>query len=448
MRAEAPRVYPRPPMLPLSQSPLWDRQRTFYSERASAAFAEIPHQAVDNPWVAAAYAQVVAGFLRDHGHHLVRAEPLYVLELGSGPGRFAFHLRRELTQRIDLDVRYVLTDLAQSQLDDWEANPQLEGFSFATYDLTAPDSPPLPDELANPLVVVANYVFDSVPADAFHVEDGELAELLVDEALTYTRRPTTADHYGDPALDALLEHYRTTLDRTAFTLPITAIATVDALRERAGGRLLLLAAEKALSTEASLAHREPPAPARHGGAFSLMVNLHALGRHADAHGGLLLHGGDRHAALDVGALVFGPAHHTRRAYAEALERFGPGDLAILADGLARARDTFDLAELTTILRLSGWDASTLQDLLPALQDKAADADPATQEDLRQALFEIHDRHFHVPGEADLPFALGVILFELEEYEEAIACFEESLAVHGPDPATEHNLARCEAMLDG
>ena len=47
-------------MLPLSQSPVWQQQRAFYEDRASEAFAEIPHEAVDNPWVAAAYARVIA----------------------------------------------------------------------------------------------------------------------------------------------------------------------------------------------------------------------------------------------------------------------------------------------------------------------------------------------------------------------------------------------------
>ena len=92
-------------MDPLSQSPIWDRQRAFYEERGGDAFAEIPHEAVDNPWVAAAYARVIEAFARD-----VQAQPT-VVELGAGAGRFASNLRRELG-----DVRYVLTDFAQSQL--------------------------------------------------------------------------------------------------------------------------------------------------------------------------------------------------------------------------------------------------------------------------------------------------------------------------------------------
>ena len=220
-------------------------QRAFYEQRAGEAFAEIPHEAVDNPWVAAAYARVIKGFARD------MAAPPTIVELGAGSGRFAHGLRREL----GADVRYVMTDFAQSQLDDWAANPALEGFEFARLDLTSDDLPPA----HSPLVVIANYVFDSLPADAFAVHDGVLEECLVEVAgdleLSYTRRPATPDHYGDPDLDALLEHYRANLGDTVFTIPRIALAALHRLREAAGDRLLVLAADKAFSTEEALGYR-------------------------------------------------------------------------------------------------------------------------------------------------------------------------------------------------
>ena len=71
-----------------------------------------------------------------------------------------------------------------------------------------------------------------------------------------------------------------------------------------------------------------------------MVNFHALAWYAERHGGAALHGGDRHMALDVVALLFGspPGGHaeTRLAYADALDRFGPEDLSFLAEGIERA----------------------------------------------------------------------------------------------------------------
>jgi hypothetical protein len=436
---------------------VWNLQRAFYEERASEAFAEIPHQAVDNPWVAAAYARVIVGFLRDST--LDPSQPLYVVELGAGAGRFAHGLARELGERTQQDFVYVMTDFAESQLEDWEKNAALEDerFDFARFDLTQ-DAPPVLrrrgttlEHLANPLVVIANYVFDSVPADAFAVHDGALEECLVDVlddlTLMYARRSVEPDHYGDPDLDALLEHYRTALDDTVFTLPGTALKTLRSLKALSNDRLLLLAADKALSTEEALGYREEPQPAKHGGAFSLMVNFHALGHYARSHGGELFHGGDRHASIDVGAFVFGPHAETRAAYNDAIDRFGPGDLAILAEAVENAADQLSVEAIVALLRLSGWDASTLHNVLAPLLEQAASADPATQEDLRFALFETYDRHFNVPGDPDLPFAIGLLLYELQDYEDAIEFFEASLEQHGHDPATEKNIELCEAELD-
>ena len=118
----------------------------------------------------------------------------------------------------------------------------------------------------------------------------------------------------------------------------------------------MLAADKAFSTEEALDHREAPQPARHSGAFSLMVNFHALGHFAKHRGGSFLHGGDRHAAIDVGALAFGA--EIGAAYADAIARFGPGDLATLTAGIERVADGLDVAELVALLRLSGWDATS------------------------------------------------------------------------------------------
>jgi tetratricopeptide (TPR) repeat protein len=106
-----------------------------------------------------------------------------------------------------------------------------------------------------------------------------------------------------------------------------------------------------------------------------------------------------------------------------------------------------VAEIVALLRHSGWDAFTLLGVAGALREQAAEADPAAQEDLRHALFETYDRHFSVPGEDDLPFTIGLLLFELEDYEDAIEFFEASLEQHGPDPATERNIELCEAQLE-
>ena len=88
-----------------------------------------------------------------------------------------------------------------------------------------------PASLSNPLILIANYFFDSIPQDAFYLEDGRLNEslvsvqappgegarddpsLLAQVRLSYERRPvasrTMADgYYGEAELDGLLYEYR------------------------------------------------------------------------------------------------------------------------------------------------------------------------------------------------------------------------------------------------
>jgi hypothetical protein len=459
---------------PLSQSRLWDLQRAYYEERATGAFAAIPHQVVDNPFVAEAYARVVLGFLRDCARGgLEPSEPLYIVELGAGAGRFAHGFVRELGARLaTLPLQlppfvYVMTDLAESTLEDWAANAALEDerLDFARFDVAADATLTLRrrgielTQLTNPLVVIANYLFDSVPADAFAVGADTIEECLVSVTgddvasmeLAYTTGPVAVVVRGDRDLDALLEHYRTNLSHTVVTVPRAAIECLGRLRRLAGDRLLVLAGDKAHSTEEALGYRTEPELRRHDGAFSLMVNFHALGWYAQRQGGEALSAGDRHETVDVGAFLFGgpPGGYaeTRLAYDDAIERFSPDDLLALAEGVERAAGQLSVTELVALLRLSGWDAFTLLGVVDALRELAADADPAVQEDLRHALYETYDRHYSVPGEGDLPFAIGLLLFEMEDYEDALEFFEASLEQHGPDPATEQNIALCEAQLD-
>ena len=90
----------------LSQSVVWELQRDYYERRASEAFAEVPHEVVDNPFVCAACARVVLGFLRDCARGgLDPSEPLYVVELGAGAGRFAHGFVRELGARLGRSCR-------------------------------------------------------------------------------------------------------------------------------------------------------------------------------------------------------------------------------------------------------------------------------------------------------------------------------------------------------
>jgi tetratricopeptide (TPR) repeat protein len=453
---------------------VWDLQRAYYERAGSDAFAEVPHQIVDNPYVARAFARVVVGFVRDWARgDLDPAQPLYVVELGAGAGRFAHGCLHALAERLDAlpmslpPLVYVLTDLADSTVEDWAANPAFEDprFDFARFDAAAGEPLALRrrgetvERFANPLVLIANYLFDSLPADAFAIGRGTVAECLVSVSgddvesmrLSYSRAAVEPGHYGDEDLDALLDHYRDKLGDTVVTIPRVALDCIRRARERAGGRLLVLSSDKAHSTEDALAYRREPEISRHGGSFSLMANFHALGLYAQRHGGEYLNGGGRHESVDTCAFLLGepPGGYaeTKLAYDDAIDAFSPDDLFQLTEGVERAASELSVAELTALLRLTAWDAFALHGVLEALVERAPSADAAVQEELRAALYEIHDRHYAVPGDDDLPFAIGRLLYEMGDYEDALEYFEESLEHYGPHPATEHNIALCEEQLN-
>ncbi|MCP3679660.1 MAG: class I SAM-dependent methyltransferase [Gammaproteobacteria bacterium] len=66
----------------------------------SAWTGEVPFFVTSNTFIADAYAQVIIGYIRDQIQLSPNKpdQPFYVLELGSGPGRFAFYCAKRLLE--------------------------------------------------------------------------------------------------------------------------------------------------------------------------------------------------------------------------------------------------------------------------------------------------------------------------------------------------------------
>ena len=120
---------------PLSRSILWDLQRRSYESLGVAGWQAgvVPHYASTNPSFAGTYASVLLGYLRDcrarDDHD--PTEPIHIVELGAGPGRFGHLLltalldQRHHSRLRDVPIRYVLTDLAEANVEFWLGHPQL-----------------------------------------------------------------------------------------------------------------------------------------------------------------------------------------------------------------------------------------------------------------------------------------------------------------------------------
>ena len=92
--------------VPLSQSVIWRLQRDFYEQRGLKAWNEdlVPSYITNNPFIAEIYAGIVAAFVQDcistaqlNSPPLSQENPLRILELGAGTGKFSYLFLRKLT---------------------------------------------------------------------------------------------------------------------------------------------------------------------------------------------------------------------------------------------------------------------------------------------------------------------------------------------------------------
>ena len=81
---------------PFSESSLWELQQNYFAQRGVNAWrsGQVPHYVSSNPRLANSYAEIVIALWQDQqrlAFGTEPGEPIYIVELGAGSGRFAFH---------------------------------------------------------------------------------------------------------------------------------------------------------------------------------------------------------------------------------------------------------------------------------------------------------------------------------------------------------------------
>src|SRR5947209_2490402 len=89
----------------LSQSLMWGLHRDFYAQRGLKAWNEdlVPSYITNNPFIGEIFAGIVAAFVQDcmssaqRGYQSLSPEnPLRIMELGAGTGKFSYLFLRKL----------------------------------------------------------------------------------------------------------------------------------------------------------------------------------------------------------------------------------------------------------------------------------------------------------------------------------------------------------------
>ncbi|MEO0535651.1 MAG: SAM-dependent methyltransferase [Cyanobacteria bacterium P01_A01_bin.123] len=486
-----------------SQSLIWQLQRNYFNQQGVQAWntGTVPHYVTSNPFIANAYSKVIFGFLRDCSQNqqtpLDPTQPIYIVELGSGSGRFAYHFLKQFFETYlwstlrHIPVTYVMTDLAQQNLDFWQAHPFLRPFieqgvlDFAQFDIEQDQTLTLmnrgetlsAETLKNPLIAIANYFFDSLPHDIFHIQGEELYETQVTLttsnanpnntdsspdnpidnpiSIAYNDVATVAEgYYADPAMNQVLQDYQTQLSNTSLLFPNVGLQGLNILRQISRDRLLFLSADKGHTNLTDLAGRSNPKPTVHGafshGAFSVTVNYHAIARYSEIQGGQALMPDHLRRSIAICGFLFGTSSHdhieTYQAYQAAILHASPDDFFALKKAIEPHFDTLTLKQILAYLRFSRWDHKIFLGCFDNLMEQVETASDSLCDEIYQAIHNIWQTYYFIGEEKDLPFHCAMLLYKMRYYTEAINYLDCSLEFYGDHPGVLYNQAVCYLHL--
>ena len=371
----------------------------FYDKQGIKSWSKgiVPSFVTSNAFIGKSYARVITGYVSDlckststsqrqsrTNNGIAIIDPIYIVELGAGSGKLAFYILKELEEikkRVDVDssyfamldqIVYVLTDFTVSNIKFWEGHEALLPFvqqgrlDFARFEAELDDSIFLrvsgkvlaKGQVKNPVVVVGNYLVDTLSQDIFQVEDGVLKEGLVSVRMQevaseasdkeididdtsghsthgtmcsiqneyryqtiedqievyYKNRVQPCDElhlarmlkwyqdYFSPGANPSTNSDRKTPDGASLLIPIGFIKALRTLTDLSCGRALVITGDKGASNPNRFRGLTDPHIAFHG-SFSVMANFHAIELYCMARSGFAFMSDQDEVSLMVNAFV-------------------------------------------------------------------------------------------------------------------------------------------------
>ncbi|MBI5273115.1 MAG: hypothetical protein HY861_03945 [Chlamydiia bacterium] len=401
----------------LSESILWQLQSTAYAQFGVKSWTQVgvPFHITNNARIAKSYAQIAHAAMRD--------APMTILEIGGGSGKFAFLFITELLALTRAPFQYLLTDCAEKNVLFWQTHPY-----FASWIKEGRLRTDVYDPLTSPLLscrpdlVIANYVFDTVPQDLFRIEQGKLFEGMIelssDDPEVMWDDPKIIPHLQDAysfhpcseesAAHPIVKSYQNRFENLSFFLPVGALQTLNRLRSFCRPDCLFLAADRGICEEKELVAQSEPHMSLHG-TFSFPVNFHAIGEWMRHQGGESVFFKAESFDFAVTLSSFAPlVCGVRQRFSE--QMFGSFEMLTLED-----------------LEKANWDPTLFFSLFKSFQQQYEDASEAEKQRLEGGMRCVRERFFPLSREEGLLLdQLGLFWQTVGNEVEAKACFERAL----------------------
>ena len=477
---------------PLSESLVWKILQNFYISMGVDSWKKniIPNRLTSNAYIAGQYAQMIAEHMQDHPICSVsnqENQPIFtILELGAGHGKLGFLILQHLkmiaanSALILPKFRYVMTDLAERNIQFWQENKQLKPFvksgllDFAVFkagtdkQITLINSGDVisTSNKADRIIAVANYFLDSLPLDYFKVSDGVLYECqaaigikegtnvtnIMDPdstnklKLNWQEKVISLPYYNDLEINKVLSAYADMKESFYFNIPVSAFKMLSSLKAMCRNEIIFISADKGFSDLKQMQswYRRPPSLYCQGN-YSFMVNFHALGQWFENNGGFFEITSRRKGLLELAVYCSdGPREKYKtlyRNFVTSIEPFSPADFYTLVSYEQNKNFIPTLTKLLSLIRFTKYDPDIFYRYRNAIRKQINEADKEDIRDLKLALPKISKMHYHM-GSRDIPFAIGRIYHRLRIYKEAIENYNKSLAMFGNHHITYYNLGIC------
>lgn len=410
-------------------------------------------------------------------------------------------------------IKYVMTDFTEQNFNFWKTHPALASFvkrgivDFAIFDAAKDTELHLysskdvirPNQLKNPMCIIANYLFDTLHHDLFQVEHGMLKEGLISVGSKKAHEPDPLDpdiikrlsnlykyeqidesFYGEgnPHLNNILKWYHEYYDPASsgatLLVPIGALSAIERLSQLSSNRLIVLSGDKGNSNPDHFRGVSDPHIAVHG-SFSVMVNYHAIGIYFASRGGFALHSPQEEASLKVSVFVLpGKAASSNGAdqetgsmaelYGEDLDRvceersrafpnvtvafedeivaFGPNDFFVMQKSIKEDTKSPSLKAVLALMKLSCWDPDVFYKFRDVLLDHSPACPPKLKKDVRHGIPLVWKNYYALDKEKDIAFEIGRLYYGIHDYDSALAFYTRSTHEMGKHHVTSHNMGLC------
>ena len=475
--------------VPFSQSKLWQAQREFYDKKGIDAWtSDVPFYITSNPFIANHYAQIVIRFIQDwcRKYPDAKKHPFYIVELGTGSGQFSFYVMKkifELRAQLNLEavtIQYIMSDFTKKNLEFWKQHVALQSFSkkkwldFSVFDLENDTCITLINSkivlqsgtVHNPLIAVANYIFDTLITDIFTVQKNKLHESLVklktlkrnvkqnkpvhwEKVKINFKSNEILETYYHNELDNILFEYQKTLEDSHFPFPIGSLRCIQHLNHISQNKLLLLSSDKGYTTISELDNLDYPYIDFHG-SFSVMVNFHTIGQYFKMHGGDYCHEichDSITSTVFVSGMKWDDFPETKLALQQVITGFSASDYFSFYEHFEKIAQREKLNVLVSFLCLSQWDPFIFDIMVSRLIELLPNSEESTVAFLVKNIPQVADHFYFLPDCEDIFFSIGLLLYELDLFSEALNYYKKSEKYFGVGFESLMNSGLCYLYLN-